>query len=324
MSDVAAIVLAAGKSTRMKSDLPKVLHDVCGRPMLHFVLNACRLAGIDKLCVVVGHQCDMVRSAFSGDHDIVWVDQTEQLGTGHAVMCCRDALQRFAGTVLVIAGDMPLIRRETLGELIDARESRGDAATIATTVLDDPTGYGRIIRDGEGNLVGIVEHRDCDKEKRAINEVNPSYYCFDSRKLFSALDRVRVSEGKGEYYLTDVIQVQRKNGESVSAHVQVPSEDATGVNSRFDLAVVNRLMQDRIQRSLLDEGVTIVDPDTTWIEADAAIGADSIVFPFSFIGAGATIGSECRIGPHANIARDAVIQDQATVGADVASAEVVR
>jgi bifunctional UDP-N-acetylglucosamine pyrophosphorylase/glucosamine-1-phosphate N-acetyltransferase len=324
VAEVAAIVLAAGKSTRMKSDLPKVLHDVCGRPMLHFVLNACRFAGVDRLIAVVGHQSDMVRSAFSGDHDIAWVEQTEQLGTGHAVMCCRDALRDFSGTVLVIAGDMPLIRRETLGELIDARESREDAASIATTILDDPTGYGRIIRDGEGNLSGIVEHRDCNKEQSAINEVNPSYYCFDSGKLFGALDRVRASEGKGEFYLTDVIQILRKDGESVSALVQVPPEDAAGVNSRFDLAVVNRLMQDRIQRSLLDEGVTIVDPDTTWIEADAAVGIDSVVYPFSFIGAGATIGSECRIGPHANVPRDAVIPDGVTVGAEMGSAEEVR
>jgi len=307
----------------MKSELPKVLHDVCGRPMLHFVLNACRFAGVDKLIVVVGLQRNMVRSTFSGDHDIVWVDQTEQLGTGHAVMQCRDALRGFAGTVLVIAGDMPLIRREALGELIDIREMRNDAATIATTWLDDPTGYGRIIRDSEGNLSGIVEHRDCTSEQREIHEVNPSYYCFDSGKLFAALDCVRASEGKGEYYITDVIRILKDDGESVSAVVQVPSEDATGVNSRFDLAVVNRLMQDRIQRSFLDEGVTIVDPDTTWIEADTSIGADSVIYPFSFIGAGATIGSECRIGPHANVPRDAVIQDHSTICADRDSAEVV-
>lgn len=311
---VAAIILAAGKSTRMKSDSPKVLHEICGRPMLAYVLTACRLAGIEKLVVVVGHGRSQVMEAFGADKDITWVHQTEQKGTGHAVICCKDAMADVEGSVLVIAGDMPLVRREALAELLGEREETGDALTIATTELDDPTGYGRIIRDGEGKLQAIAEHRDCNEEQRAIHEVNPSYYCFDAKKMFAALDRVTPASGSGEFYITDAIHILREQGERVSAHVMVPAEDALGINSRLDLADVSRVMQDRIQVALLSGGVTIVDPDNTWIEADATVGRDTVIYPFSFIGAGAVIGSDCRIGPFGLVQADETVAAGATVG----------
>ncbi len=310
----AAIILAAGKSTRMKSDSPKVLHEICGRPMLAYVLSACRLAGIERLIVVVGHGRAKVMEAFASDHDISWVHQAEQKGTGHAVTCCKEALANFEGSVLVIAGDMPLVRREALAELLGEREETSDALTIATTELDDPTGYGRIIRDAEGKLQAIVEHRDCNEEQRGIHEVNPSYYCFDARKMFAALERVSPASGSGEYYITDAIRILREQGERVSAHVMVPAEDALGINSRLDLADVSRVMQDRIQVALLGGGVTIVDPDNTWIEAEASIGRDTVVYPFSFIGAGAVIGEECRVGPFAYVKADETVASGAAVG----------
>lgn len=314
VSDLAAIILAAGKSTRMKSDLPKVLHRVCGRPMLSYALGACRLAGVERLYVVVGHGKDEVMTEFAGADDITWVDQSEQKGTGHAVLCCREAMVGVEGSALVLAGDMPLIRRHTLAGLHEARSQSNIACTIATTELDDPTGYGRIVRDENGQLTTIVEHADCTPEQRAICEVNPSYYCFDAEALWWALDQTTPQGPKGEYYVTDAIRILGDAGKGVAAPLKVPSEEATGVNSRLDLTKVGRLLQDRIQRTWLEEGVTIVDPDNTWIEADAMIGRDTVIYPFSFIGAGAVIGEGCRIGPFGHVPADETVPVGAAVG----------
>ncbi len=298
----------------MVSDLPKVLHEVCGRPMLHFVLSACRLAGVDRLVVVVGHRKDDVLRRFGDTTDVAWVEQAEQRGTGHAVACCRDVLAGFEGSVLVIAGDMPLVRRGTLAGLHEAREASSNAVTLATTVLDDPTGYGRIVRDEDGRLKAIVEETDCTPEQRLIREVNPSYYCFDAARLFDTLDSVQPAGPKGEYYVTEAVRLLREAGQGVSAPVSVPAEDATGINSRVDLATVNRLMQDRLQRVLLDEGVTIVDPDNTWIEAEATVGRDTTLLPFSYIGAGAVVGQGCRVGPFGHVAPGERISNGEVVG----------
>lgn len=314
MSETAAIVLAAGKSTRMQSDRAKVLHEICGRPMLSYALSACALAGVDRILVVVGHGQEEVRRRFDGEYDLVWVEQKEQQGTGHAVLCCREALRDFVGNVLVIAGDMPLIRRETLAGLIEVREDSGDALALATTILEDPTGYGRIVRDGSGGLEAIVEHADCTAKQRENREVNPSYYCFEAPRLFDVLGQLQPSGPKGEYYLTDAVRFLRENGYGVSATVQVPAEDARGINSRLDLAMVNRVMQDRIQLGLMGEGVTIVDPDNTWIESDVTVGPETIVYPFSLIGAGATIGEGCRIGPFARVGVGENLDDGTTLG----------
>ena len=314
MSERAAIVLAAGKSTRMDTDAPKVLHEICGRPMLSFVLQACRLAGVERTAVVIGHGKSKVKKAFSSNGNIDWVEQREQKGTGHAVLCCKKALAGFHGTVLVIAGDMPLVKRLTLVELMESRERMDDAAAMATTILDDPTGYGRIVRDSEGRLEAIVEQRDCSAEQLEIREVNPSYYAFDADRLFKALDKVEANPDTGEYYVTDVIRSLREAGHGVSAVATVPSAEAMGVNSRLDLAVVARMMQDRLQMALMGEGVSIIDPDNTWIEADVTIGRDSTVYPFSFIGAGARVGRKCRIGPFGMVAKGESVADGRVVG----------
>lgn len=314
MSETAAIVLAAGKSTRMKSEVPKVLHEICGRPMLSHVLHACRLAGVDRLIVVVGYGKDELIRRFDADDDLAWVEQAEQKGTGHAVLCCRKTLKGFSGSVLIVAGDMPLVRRVTLAGLIESREHTGDALTLATMVLDEPSGYGRIVRDAEGRLEAIVEDCDCTDEQRGICEVNPSYYCFDADRLFEALMRVEPAAEKGEYYLTDVVRILHEGGHGVSVGVTVPPEDAMGINSRLDLATVGRVMQDRIQLGLMSEGVTIVDPDNIWIEADVSIGRDTIIFPFTMIGAGASIGRGCRIGPFTRVGAGEIVEDGSAVG----------
>ncbi len=318
LGDVAAIVLAAGKSTRMKSDLPKVLHEVCGRSMLSFALSACRLAGADRILVVVGHRKDDVIAKFGDEKDITWVEQTEQKGTGHAVLCCREALSGFSGSVLVLAGDMPLIRRHTLAGLHEAREESRHACSMASTILDDPTGYGRIIRDETGGLEAIVEHADCTAQQLEIREVNPSYYCFDAEQLWWSLDQVEPQGSKDEYYVTDAIRILGGAGRGVSVPLQVPADDAMGVNSRVDLATVGRMMQDRLQQAFLDDGVTIVDPDNTWIEAEVAIGRDTVVYPFTFVGSGARIGEGCRIGPFGVVPANESVADGTVVGPNAA------
>jgi bifunctional UDP-N-acetylglucosamine pyrophosphorylase/glucosamine-1-phosphate N-acetyltransferase len=290
--------------------------------MLGYVVSACRLAGVDRMLVVVGHGKDKVFEEFEAERDITWVEQTKQRGTGDAVLCCRKELDGFTGSLLVIAGDMPLVRRQTLAELIEVREESGDAVTLATTVLDDPTGYGRIVRDSAGNLEAIVEHRDCDEEQRDIHEVNPSYYCFDAARLFDALENIEPAASKGEYYLTDVVRIMREAGHGVSAKVKVPPEDAMGINSRIDLAAVGRVMQDRLQSALVEDGVTITDPDNTWIEADVSIGRETVIAPFTFIGMGATIGAGCRVGPFAHVRAGESVKD-GTVVESAAGAEVV-
>lgn len=246
MRKTTAIILGAGKSTRMGSDLPKVLHALCGKPLLFYALDACRKAGSGQVNVVVGFQKGRVTEAFAGDSDITWVDQTEQLGTGHAVMACQEVLESFEGDVLVIAGDMPLVRAETLTELLRVHRSENAVVSLATARLDDPAGYGRIIRDDRGRLSRIIEHDNCNDEQKRINEVNISYYCFDCQALFEALRRLQPDSGKGEYYITDVIQILIADGGRSAILPDVSPEDGLGVNTPQDLVQVETLMQRRI------------------------------------------------------------------------------
>ena len=314
MSEVAAVILAAGRSTRMKSDLPKVLHEVCGRPMLAYVVDACEQAGVGRVLLVVGHGKEKVVETF-GDRGLCsFVEQAEQKGTGHAVLCCREALSGFAGRVLVIAADMPLVRGETLTRLLAENTRTGHAITLATTVLDEPAGYGRIVRDRAGDLLGIVEHNDCTPEQREIHEVNPSYYCFDGRLMFEALGQVGNANAKGEYYITDAVRILIEQGRGGGAIPAVPPEEAMGINSRADLALVARRMQDRIQAGWMAAGVTIVDPASTWINAGARIGPETVVYPFSYIDGRAGVGAGCRVGPFACLLAGDVLADGQAVG----------
>ncbi len=310
----AAIILAAGKSTRMKTDLPKVMHEVAGRPMLAYVIDACRAADISSFTIVVGYAKDAIINAFSNDPAIKFIEQKEQRGTGHAVMMCADAFKGFDGDCIVIAGDMPMIRAETLRDLIGGHRAVGAAASLATTFLDDPTSYGRIVRDEKGNFKEIVEHRDCSPEQLKIIEVNPSYYCFDAKTLFGVLPRIKSDNAKNELYITDTLAMIRADGKTVRAATIVPAEDATGINSRVDLAEVERLMQRRIATKWMESGVTIVQPDSTWIDSRAQIGLDAVIKPFSYIEGNARIGAGCVVGPYAYVGEGAVIADGAHVG----------
>ncbi len=314
MAERAAVILAAGVSSRMNTMMPKVLHEVCGRPMLAYVLDACRDVGVKKIYVVVGFSAEQVRERFNGAGDIEWVVQKEQLGTAHAVLCCKEQLANFGGQTLVLCGDGPLIRSETLETLIEKHEAEQSAATLATAVLPDPTGYGRIIRDAYGNMQGIIEHSDCTKEQLAIREVNPSYYLFNNKVLLEALERVKPDNVKKEYYLTDAIAGLIRTGHKVVAVTAVLPEEAMGVNSRRQLSEASKIMQRRIQQMLMENGVTIVDPDNTWIDARAKIGQDTVIEPFTYIHGVVEIGQNCRIGPFAYLRDGTILRNDVVLG----------
>ncbi|MGC9259940.1 MAG: NTP transferase domain-containing protein [Phycisphaerae bacterium] len=292
---IAAIILAAGKSTRMKSQRVKVLHEICGRAMLAYVLDAVREAGAQRIVVVVGHDRERVMREFAGQPDILWVHQQEQKGTGHAVQVCREALTEFVGDIFVLAGDGPLIRAQTLVQMLHAHQEKRAALTLATSVIDNPSGYGRIVRDTAGEIMAIVEEKDATDRQRAIHEINPSYYLFASRAFFTALDQIKPNNQKGEYYLTDTLAILRSQGQRVTALAAVPPEDVLSINSRLELALVNRVMQRRIQATVIDSGVTLVSPENTWIEFGAKIGEDSVLEPFTWVGTGACIAPAAHV-----------------------------
>jgi bifunctional UDP-N-acetylglucosamine pyrophosphorylase/glucosamine-1-phosphate N-acetyltransferase len=302
-----AIILAAGKSTRMKSARPKPLHEVCGRPMLEYVLRACFEAGCSQVIVVVGHGKDEIVSQFGDDGRIQWVEQTEQLGTGHAARMCAGVLKDHESDVFILAGDGPLIRGEVLRTLLDAHREEGAAASMATAVLDDPTGYGRIVRDEAGDFVEIVEQGDATPQQRDIREVFPSYYCVRSDALAFALPKLTNENSKREYYLTDIYAILRKAGKKVLAVQAVTQEDAMAVNDRVQQAEVDAIMQDRIHRKLRQEGVTIVSGINTYIEDGVTIGRDTVIQPFTFIGRDSSIGPDCIVGPFARLPRESIV-----------------
>jgi bifunctional UDP-N-acetylglucosamine pyrophosphorylase/glucosamine-1-phosphate N-acetyltransferase len=314
MAERVAIILAAGISKRMHTELPKVLHEVCGRPMLAYVLDACRKVGIRKIYVVVGFGNEQIKERFNKAADIVWIQQKEQKGTAHAVLCCKQYLKDFQGQTLVLCGDGPLIRALTLKTLIQKHEEDPPAATLATAILDEPAGYGRIIRDENGNIKGIVEHTDCTPQQLEIDEVNPSYYLFDNKLLFDAVQNIKPDNVKKEFYLTDAVAHIIETGHKVLAVTAVRTDEARGVNSRVQLTEANKIMQRRIQQKLMDNGVTIVDPDNTWIDIRAEIGQDTVIEPFTYIHGEVKIGKTCRIGPFAYLRHGTVLGDDVVLG----------
>jgi bifunctional UDP-N-acetylglucosamine pyrophosphorylase/glucosamine-1-phosphate N-acetyltransferase len=306
MSELVAVILAAGKGTRMKSALPKVLHKVGGKAMVNHVLDAAQTAGARRKIVVVGFGADGVRDALHGEAE--FVVQTEQLGTGHAVMQCAELLHDFAGTVLVLCGDTPLLCGDTLAGLYDEHRRQDAAATVLTAHMADPSGYGRVIRDHRGQVTKIVEHKDATETELAVREINTGIYCFETADLFRALSKINCNNKQGEYYLPDVLAVLGGEGKTLCAVATEDCQQTLGINSRLQLAEAEKIMRRRTLLRLLDHGVTITDPDSTFIDDTVAIGPDTVIHPFTWLEGTTQIGSGCEIGPNSRV-QDSIIGD---------------
>jgi len=292
-------VVAAGKSTRMKSALPKGAHLICGKPMTRHVVDACSGAGIEQVIVVIGHEAEKVRQALG--EDLTYAYQTEQLGTGHAAMQSLPVISDEITDVLVLPGDTPLITSEALSALINEHTSKNNSATLLTGVLKDASHYGRVVRDSGGNVIKIVEAKDADEETLAIQEFNVAIYCFDKSALAENLSKLKTDNAQGEYYLTDVIELLSSSHAKVGAVVADNVADTVGINNRIELAEAAATMRKRILDKLMLSGVTIVDPATTYIDCDVEIGPDTIIYPCTIIERGSRIGSGCEVGPFARI-----------------------
>jgi bifunctional UDP-N-acetylglucosamine pyrophosphorylase/glucosamine-1-phosphate N-acetyltransferase len=296
LNKTAVVILAAGKGTRMKSEKAKVLYEIGGRPMLSYVLDRAREMGSKKTVVVVGHQADKVREAFS-DKDIIFVEQKEQLGTGHAVMQAEKALSRFKGDILILSGDVPLITSETLTGLMDAHRKSKATLTVLTAEPENPYGYGRIIKDSKGNIKKIVEEKDATAEERKVREINTGIYCVDSAFLLKALKKIESKNVQKEHYLTDIVGIAVKEKRKVATCKASDFKEAMGINSRIELAEAECIIKTKTLENLMANGVTIIDPSSTYISPSVKIGPDTIVYPGAMISRDTTIGKGCSIGP---------------------------
>ncbi len=312
MRSLKAIILAAGKGTRMKSELLKVAHRVAGKPIINFVVDAVLEVPVQQAVLVVGHQAETIRQMTQHER-VSYVFQSEQNGTGHAALMAEPEMTRDEDeTIIVLAGDCPLIQTDTIRHLLDVHRETNAAASILTTRLPDPGSYGRVLRGRMGSVVGIREARDCTEAELKINEVNTGVYCFQSRLLFDALHQVRPDNSQHEFYLTDVIQILKTSGHAISAYCTPDSDQTLGINTRMDLARINQIIYQRNNQHFMQEGVTLLDPSTTFIDATVTIGRDTEIYPFSIISGNSVIGQNCRIGPHAVI-QDSVLADHTVV-----------
>jgi bifunctional UDP-N-acetylglucosamine pyrophosphorylase/glucosamine-1-phosphate N-acetyltransferase len=310
MREIEAVVLAAGKGKRMVSALPKVLHTICGRPMIAYVLEALAQITATAPIIVVGHGGERVRAVVgAGPRFVV---QAEQLGTGHAVMQALPLLRAEVGTVLILYGDVPFLQPQTIERLLAQHREQRVTATILTDIRDDPTGYGRVIRDGGGRVHRIVEEPDATPAERQVREINAGTYAIEMGALRDALHRLRPANAQGEYYLTDVIHTLLDRGHSVAAVAASSSLETNGINSRAELAQAEAVMRARILDELMRAGVTVVDPQHTYVHAGVRVGRDTVIKPGTFLEGQTTIGEECVIGPNTRLL-DAQIGDRVTI-----------
>ncbi|TDB38306.1 MAG: bifunctional UDP-N-acetylglucosamine diphosphorylase/glucosamine-1-phosphate N-acetyltransferase GlmU [Actinobacteria bacterium] len=315
----AALILAAGEGTRMKSSLPKVAHRILGIPLVRYVVDAAHDAGCDRVVVVTGHGAEVVEELLG---DETCVRQERQLGTGHAVMCADAALKGVSGSLVILSGDSPLLRASTIARLVEARETSRAAAVVLTTTLDDPTGYGRIVRDGAGALSAIVEHKDLGPSQLGITEVNTGTYCFDAEVLFEHLDRLGNANAQGEYYLTDMIALFRAEGLLVADIATDDPLETLGVNTRVQLAEAAKVLQRRINREHMLAGVTMTDPDLVWIAPTVSLGRDIVLEPMTMLAGATVIGDHCIIGPDSRIT-DSTVGVRVVVDSSVVLGSVI-
>ena len=313
--EIKSVILAAGKGTRMKSETPKVLHKIFDKTLLGYVLDSVKSFS-NEAFVIVGHKAEVVTEFVNKNYSFAkTVLQTPQLGTGHAVSMVCPQLENFDGLVLILCGDTPLVREKTLKKFVDEHIASGADLSVMSTIFENPANYGRIIRCANGALEKIVEEKDATDVEKAVKEINAGIYCLNWAKIKPAFSQLTSSNAQGEYYLTDIIEWANRQGLSVQASVLEDSDEIYGINSRENLAIATRLMNQRKLHELMANGVTIVDPASTWISQDTEIGADTIVFPGTYIeGSNNKIGKNCKIGPFAHLRGDVEIADNVKIG----------
>lgn len=314
-----AIILAAGEGTRMNSDTPKVAHEVLGISIIEHVVAAAQAAGVERVVVVTGHKADVVEALVPG---LEFARQNEQHGTGHAVMCAFEAVGDLAGPVVILAGDVPLIRPETISSLVETAASTKAACVVLSARFPDPTGYGRIIRDASGQVTGITEHKDLPAELLGMDECNVGSYCFDGAALSAHLHRLEASNAQAEYYLTDLVALFASEGLGVRAVITDDVDESHGVNSRVQLAEVTRVLQSRINERHMLAGVTMISPESTWIAPGVTLGRDVIIEPMTFLMGKVSVGDRAHLGPStritdSTIGAEARVDSSIVLGADV-------
>ena len=313
--EIKTVILAAGKGTRMKSETPKVLHKIFDKTLLAYVLDSVKSFS-DEAFVIVGHKAEEVTNFVNKNYSFAkTVLQTPQLGTGHAVSMVCPNLEKYNGLVLILCGDTPLLRESTMKNFVEEHINSGADLTVMSTFFDNPTNYGRIIRAVDGSLEKIVEEKDATQEQKAVKEVNAGIYCLNWAKINPAFSQLTSSNAQGEYYLTDIIEWANNQNLSVKASILEDCDEIYGINSRENLATATKIMNDRKLKDLMISGVTIVDPTSTWISQDTEIGADTIIFPSTYIeGENNKIGKNCKIGPFAHLRGNVEIADNVKIG----------
>ena len=314
-NDIIAIVMAAGKGTRMKSKNSKLVQKIYGKEIVKRAVENAEKAGVKDIVAVVGYKKEEVMKVL-GDN-IKYAFQDEMLGTGHAVMQAKEYLKGKKGKVLVLNGDVPLIRPETLNKLIEKSIENKEYATLLTAIYDDPTGYGRIVRDEGGNIEGIVEEKDTTEEQKKITEINAGIYCFDIEALLEELEKITPNNKQGEYYITDVIQIMNNRGLKTGAVIVEDNTEILGINDRIQLGILTKVLQMRINTELMKHGVTIEDTNTTYIYDDVEIGMDTVIHPNTTIKSGVIIGEDCEIGPNSYIREGCKLANKVKIGSFV-------
>ena len=313
--NIMAIVMAAGKGTRMKSKKSKLVQKIYGKEIVKRAVENAQKAGIHDIVAVVGYQKEEVMEVL-GD-SVKYAYQDEMLGTGHAVMQAKEFLAGKKGKVLVLNGDVPLLRPDTLNKLVEKSIENREYATLLTAIYENPTGYGRIIRDEGGNIKGIVEEKDTKPSQRKIKEINAGIYCFDVEELFAALDKIKPNNAQGEYYITDVISIMNKKGLKTGAVIVEDNTEILGINDRIQLEMLTKVLQMRINTEHMKNGVTIEDVNNTYIYDDVQIGMDTVIHPNTIIKSGVEIGEDCEIGPNSYIREGCKLSNKVKIGSFV-------
>ncbi|MCM8783573.1 MAG: sugar phosphate nucleotidyltransferase [Candidatus Omnitrophica bacterium] len=311
MNKVVGVVLAAGKGVRMKSAFPKMLHSLWGKPLINYPIETLRRIGVNKIFVVLGYKKETLLPYLK---EVKIIVQKSLLGTGHALLTTEPYLKDFKGTILVISGDVPLVREATLQKLVKQHQSLNSTVTILVANIQEPWGYGRILRDKNSKVIKICEETDLEKGLSGIEEVNSGIYCFKGSLLFRYLKKIKLNPRKKEYYLTDIIGLMAGEGEKISTLCIEDNEELLGINTREDLSRAEKVLNKRMVKRLMDEGITIVDPSNTYIGEGVEIGQDTIIFPFTVIESGVSIGRNCRVGPFCHLREKTVIGDNVELG----------